>query len=317
MSTINRDDITLAIGDNISVAISNALCSSFGERVEAIQIEKMDKRPNVADASENFRIKASNKKLFLKLSNSEFPNVVDEEVQQSRKCKDYLGCEVGSVILTPVLSGEINGRSYAVFDYCEGFGGNRIIWWYQKQKLMPSIFSWLRAVLLHPVSKQQSDTRTSNGIEHAIDSLRRLHGLPDWFSAEMSGARFSGALSKGCNTRSLMHGDLWKGNILRSPAHCNGMNFVIVDWRGAHIDGFPFFDLICLCRSLRVSRSTARTELDKHRMLIGCGMFEARLYIIGGLGLIARNIDQFPLTAFWDLARETLNYIDSLAAFDV
>ena len=113
----------------------------------------------------------------------------------------------------------------------------------------------------------------------------------------------------------LMHGDLWEGNILRTPetpADAPGASrppFVLIDWPGARVQGYPFYDLLRITRSMRIGDAILRREVSRHCRLLDTNAAGALGHLLACLGHTGLNLEYFPPEMYAELC---VNCLDDL-----
>ncbi len=97
-----------------------------------------------------------------------------------------------------------------------------------------------------------------------------------------------------------MHGDLWKGNILRQ----HDGSLALIDWAGSEVQGYAMYGLIRAAISLGVSRRRLAVEIEWHRQALGGSRHLPELHLLGALGHYARHLGEFPPDRFATSAQE-------------
>jgi hypothetical protein len=114
----------------------------------------------------------------------------------------------------------------------------------------------------------------------------------------------------------LMHGDLWKGNILlqagRNASHTDVQRsrFAIIDWAGFEGCGYAIYDLVRLARSMRISRRRLAGELVRHCAILECTTEDARSYLLTALGHIGMTLEHFPVERYVSMSLSALSLLD-------
>ena len=231
------------------------------------------------------------------------PDMVQRAMNRAHQVKLTLGRSIGFPILDPLAQGSVRGLSYAVLPYCNALSESRPAWWIQRTLLRPLIFDWLlRATecTVHDVEPAAIDRRF-------IEPLRRLASLKSINDRLRTAAgRAAERLDTGGWTprHVLMHGDLWKGNILIRTANRTVEQrrwhdrFVIIDWAGSEIHGYAMYDLVRLAQSMRLSAKRLRSEVVRHCRLLRCEPVDAMSYLLAALGHIAMNLEHFPVDRY-------------------
>lgn len=242
------------------------------------------------------------------------PNMVQRAMNRAQQAKAILGTSIGSPILDPLAQGSVQGLSYAVLPYCYGLSDSRPVWWIQRTLLRPSIFDWLWRATECSVRDVEPAA-----IERSFAGpLRRMTSLESISSRLRTAAeRATERLDNGSWTprHVLMHGDLWKGNILiRTANHAIEQRrwrdrFVIIDWGGSEIHGYAIYDLVRFAQSTRLSAWSLRRELDRHCRLLRCEPTDANSYLLAALGHFAMNLEHFPFDRFASMAESCLTLL--------
>jgi hypothetical protein len=237
------------------------------------------------------------------------PQVVQCAMQQARMAKRLIGTELGLHILDPLAEGHVQGLSYALLPYCVGLASRGIPWRLQRARLRPVLFDWLFGVCastVRPVDQAGAERQFAA-------PLAALASLPDIDEPMRAAARRAWRrLSDGQWTPRtvLMHGDLWKGNVLlratgryaqrwRRPEH-----FVVIDWPGARAQGHALFDVVRLAHSMCLGRKALRAEVDRHCALLGCDRVDAMSYLLTACGHMGASLEHFPMASFLRMVRD-------------
>jgi thiamine kinase-like enzyme len=235
----------------------------------------------------------------LKVSPREFPNVAREMAEKVVIARDALGEELGRV--TPILLSqwEVDGVTSALFEELTPIFENRVRRFIQLRRLVPRILSWLRKV-----------TELDRGLSGQLDAcLKALAGCPySLLSQNATDALAAVSSSHFAARAAVMHSDLWLGNIMLDPV--GSREFVLIDWRGSNVDGFPIFDLVRFAQSAKLRPKALRRELAAHAERLGCSILQTRIYLLAALGYIWLHLEQFPPERFNAMAESCLRTID-------
>jgi hypothetical protein len=287
--------------------IGARLSAKLGDNYRDVRVGRLREGVSVADAASTFLLQVGRDKFVLRIAPTAFPEVIELEQRRAAAAKKKLGNNLGSVILEPLDQGRLDGRSYAVVPYRTPFSEGGLRWRWEKWQTKPHILVWLEGLV---TTGSAGDGRTETFRDFMLLALaeleRRVPALQ--YPAETAKTRI---LSGAFRPRPVpMHGDFWRGNILRAPRHQAGFPFVVIDWRGSLMDGFAVFDLITLARSYNVSSTRLRAALRRHCHCLECELMDARAYVLGALGYIVMTLDQFPYERFLDLAQLSLAKCD-------
>ena len=243
------------------------------------------------------------------------PDMQERATSRALRAKALLGETLGSPILRPLVTGRANGLSYAVMPYCDRLSEVRPYRWLQNVVLRPSLLDWIWEANKCSVS----DVPPDQVKRWFWEPLRLAESFPALGSHVKSAAKDAIArLESGAWTPKhvLMHGDLWKGNILLRPREdANGKQrwsdrFVVIDWPGSEIRGYAIYDLVRLAQSVRLGASGLRRELNRHCSVLQCQRADAKAYLLAALGHIASRLESFPAASFGRMAEASLVTIE-------
>lgn len=243
----------------------------------------------------------------LACSSPSAPDMVRRAMSGALEARQMLREEEGHHILLPVCEGRVRGLSYAVLPHCAELSRRRGIWRIQRSVLSPALLDWLwnvTAATATPVAASEVAGRFVEPLE-VLASLASLDS-----DARTNSRRAVGCLRDGTWRPStvLMHGDLWKGNVLLRHVQLPRLDlswrrrFVIIDWPGSIPRGYAFFDLVRLALSLRLSSVSLSVEVDRHCRALACERDDAMSYLLAALGHIAMRLEHFPLDDFVRMA---------------
>jgi len=225
--------------------------------------------------------------LVIVVSPALFPDVVAEECRKAAEMRSLLG-DLGVPILEPLDAGRILASTYAVLPYRRPLSQRPILRRLDDMRVNRYLFEWLLQVARrHSISGEVSRyERAFRALDQAVSPESATAALLRKAETHLQSGRFV--------ARSVpMHGDLWKGNVLRGAGPAP---FTLIDWRGSSVDGFPIFDLIRAANSFHISPSALCRQLQLHRAALGCQMEDIPLYLLGALGHFAERRGEMPLT---------------------
>jgi len=101
-----------------------------------------------------------------------------------------------------------------------------------------------------------------------------------------------------------MHNDLWTGNVLGADkgAAENPYGFVLIDWAGSEVSGYPAYDLTRWAQSVRMKPRVFGRELCRHADVLGCAPDRMRAHLAVSLGYLAMHLEGFTPQRFARLA---------------
>ena len=120
----------------------------------------------------------------------------------------------------------------------------------QVNRVKPQVLSWLRNVA-------SIDGGVSSKAALCLEALAECPDQALRDAADQGLARL-----RACDfvpKSRVMHGDFWIGNVMLDPSALR--DFVVIDWRGSAVDGFPIFDLVKFAQSLKLPPYVLRREL--------------------------------------------------------
>jgi hypothetical protein len=239
-------------------------------------------------------------KRVLKVSPAAFPNVAREMAEKADIARNCLGHGLSWAVAVVLSQWETDGVSCALFEELTTISKNRVKRFVQIKRVTPAVLSWLRDV-----------AALDRGISNQGETcLQALADCPYERLREPAKAALARVQSGAFVPRSrIMHADFWVGNVMLDPT--GARPFVLIDWRGSTIDGFPIFDLVKFAQSSRLSRKLLRAELGAHADRLGCDILETRSYLLAALGYIWIHLDQFPPDRFLTMGERCLAALDN------
>ena len=243
---------------------------------------------------------------------------VGPATRSSVQCKQLLGTPLGTHILSPLAADELEGLSWAIYPYCTPLSDSRLLWPLQRKFLRQSVFEWLLDVAKETVCDVSPSEKESCFLQ-PLEYMASLSSLPKPIqqAAKVSCHTLeTGAFSPNfC----LMQGDFWKGNLLidnrfvTAPQGASwSKRFVIIDWAGAQIKGYPFYDLIRFADSFRVKGVKLVECIHLLCQELGCTVTQGRSYLLAALGNIGMNLECFPFEEFLSLVENCYNTMEQV-----
>jgi hypothetical protein len=305
------------MSSTLSLSAVNPFIRQMTERLGAQQAGvsiTLLSQGGLADSTEIFMVRDANEnpRAVVVLSPQAAPDMVGRATTRSRSIAGLVGPDLARRILLPTLSGELEGRSYAVMPYCERLSTVRPVWWLQRLKVRPVVMGWLEELARSSI-RAVSDSKVAALYEQPLAQLASTQQC----SADLRAAaeRALKRLSNG-TLRPLqvaMHGDVWTGNIMvrgRAPGVTRFEDRVtLIDWAGARVDGYPLYDLVRAAGSLRIKPSLLRTVLKRQCELLGCDLEHSPDYLVAALGGILSTLENFPMENFVRMAEECYSQV--------
>jgi hypothetical protein len=309
--------------DDLIQWLDSPLADAIGIPNGKFEISLLSPGDKVADGTTVFLLRnLSGRPLAVVLcSPAVSPEMVKRSMDRAQQAKSTLGkSDAGTHILDPLAQGWVNGLSCAVLPYCLGLSDTRF-WWIQRALLRQSVFDWLRQLTECTVCEANSAS-----IEQKfIAPLKHMVWLtPIRGPLRAAASRAIERINNGEWTPKLvlMHGDLWKGNILiRTQENILqrldiSNRFVITDWAGSEISGYAIYDLVRLADSMRLSAHNLHQEVDRYCHLLGCEQGDITSYLMAALGHIAMNLEHFPMENYTHMAESCYATLDRALAIN-
>lgn len=299
----------------IAPAARDVLCDALGDRnIGVSQLGAAERREVVIDQTRTFLVTSSaGKKYVLIVSNAKFPLTVSKAISRLQAARSVLGPRTRNVAEMPVQHGVSEGVSYALWPYRSPLSNNRFYLYAQKHLLIPKVAAWLSSV----ARETRRDDLTPEELRtNFIEPLEILVAHPE-LGATLSRlsqetlARISTGQFKPVHV--LEHGDLWRGNVLiKGPMgllNRSGNGFIVIDWGGAEVSGYPFIDLLRFIMSFDVSPAGTARHMNSMRRVIQCEPEDVAFHVVCSFGKLYQEIDNFPKQNFIDLCESAIRHL--------
>lgn len=220
-----------------------------------------------------------------------------------------LGARAADRVVETLFTGALGGRTYSVHPLLHHTASTCPLWFVQRMALRRAVFGWLREV----ACSTRAIVVPQDGDRLLLDGLAAVDASPGMPCHVRQRSRQAAArLQHGAWVPStcLMHGDLWKGNILLKGRGLNPGDFALIDWAGATLHGFPFVDLVCSADSLRAPPAQLLREMEWHASAMECDRQDACGYLLAWTGSLLRKHDAFPEHRIAELACSCLRSLD-------
>jgi hypothetical protein len=284
-----------------------------------LTVELLNSVASRADGPSAFRVMdASGKsRAVLLCSAPAYPDMVERAMLRAAQARLTLAPAEAAAILTPLLQGRMLDLSFSMLRYCQPLSTRRPLSWLQRAALRPRLLDWLYKVTTHTVAAADASQREAKFVAplERLASMAQL-GAPTRAAARRATQRLVDGSWQPRHV--LMHGDLWKGNVLIDhPLPEIGRThwrdrFVIVDWPGSELQGHAMYDLVRLSMSLRLGQAPLSAEVARHCAAVGADAEDAVSYLLSALGYIALHLEQFPLEKFAAMAQACLGHLQQV-----
>ncbi len=294
----------------IKKIVESDLKANLGvENLQFIGIDQQEALQNTDDTIK-FLIKDGQKNIaFLLCCYSEFGDIPLRNLKKVTKIKKKLSKEVGSVLLKPIMSGEVEGVCFVVWPYCKALSNHLILHRLQSLRLKSRVLSWLRK--MNEESRRRLNS--SEADKHFISLLKRFGARNDLDDNVKDAINIQVQSLENGSWHPyfvLAHNDLWIGNVLfKKNNKYNGLT--IIDWASTRRKkGFAIYDLVRLSMILKLSKREFVSEIEMHCQILHCEVKNSMGYLLASLAYLAENLDQFAEDRFLNLVHKSFNYLD-------
>ena len=98
-----------------------------------------------------------------------------------------------------------------------------------------------------------------------------------------------------------MHDDLWVGNVLINQRSAGGRTFgqfVIIDWAGSRVRGYPMYDFLRLSISFRLAGGSFFRALDQYCAALECTRTEASYAFASAAADLGQRLEHWPRESY-------------------
>ena len=272
-------------------------------------------RGKLSDSPRVFVVRVRNEKpcAVVLCSPEAAPKIVGRAMQRALECQQQAGSALGRRILQPLAQGHIAERTYAVLPYCYPLSDFRPLWYLQRHLLRPALSEWLvqlaKVTVVAPTSPQL-EARFEKPLA-ALATLDAASGRLRTAARSAANRLKSGIWSP---KHVLMHGDLWKGNVMvRAPligaADRWEDRLVLIDWAGASVDGYPLFDLVRALAAFKYNGRYARQQLLRQCEILECEPADVSSHLCAALAFYYAHLEEWPLPRFLKMSEACLDTI--------
>ncbi len=274
----------------------------------------IDDKDHPADHTYVFMVTSQNGcKYVLIISNNQYPKMVRRAIDKIQEAKSILYGWPQNVVEMPILIGDLNNNSYGLWLFRNPISKNRYIRFVQKIVLGNKVKAWLETIAAQTRKNDLSQDTINNNFIEPINALLTISKLTHLLSNDchIVLANISSGNFKPIHV--LQHSDLWHGNILISNVfrlfNPSNNGFVIIDWAGSRISGYPFFDLITLSISLNNYPAKTTRYIESMMLIFKCSRADVLAYYLCALGKLYQELENFPEDRFVNLCENSLNHL--------
>lgn len=291
----------------LSGAIETALRDETGLEPGALGIEYLCDPKEVADDPAKLLVQdaTGRKRAVVLVSSPVDPELVGRGMRIAAEARARLEPGLREAILEPLGEGRLGPCSYTILPYRRPLPDGPLARRLWRRAIRAGVLDWVAGVA-RTTRRDVPEARIGEAIEAPLEHLSRLETMPVDVreAAGRSLEAFRGGGWKAVSV--LMHGDLWEDNLLLAAnASWFGPTsaFVVIDWPGATLDGYPFYDLLRISRSMRVGAPGIRREVQRHCDSLGLGADGAMGHLLACLGQIGLHLGHFPMDMYVDMSR--------------
>jgi hypothetical protein len=249
------------------------------------------------------------------VSNKVDASYVACNVYNASAAKRLLGEDLGSVILEPLCQGDFRGLSFALWPWHKPLTSVRGLAYLQRQMVLPRMLRWLGAATRRTAREASSeDCRLL--FQRPLEQIARDARMPPEAAslAERALRRLaSGAWSPRVV---LQHKDFGYWNVLLPHGAARRRftrGFILIDWAGANMQGYPFVNLLMLGRSCRLRGPLLQKEVSRHANILSCDAEDVVSYLLAALGHVGMHLGHFAEDDYVALCRNSIAFSSAVA----
>jgi hypothetical protein len=234
------------------------------------------------------------------------PGMVARSMQRTHAAHEVLSALDEKRILLPLALGDAAGLSCALLPFCEKLPTSRPQRWWDNRRLRAPLFDWL-----HDIARLTRHEATEGVCQPALTAMAQHPEVGEVLRQAAREALLRLSTGAWRPRHVLMHGDLWRGNVMlrRGPEPWRE-RLVVIDWAGSRADGWPFFDLVKFAESIGARGAVLRTQVERHAVVLGCEVADARSALTMALAATLARLEHFPMVTFAMMGERTLGCLD-------
>ncbi len=246
------------------------------------------------------------------------PAMVSRNLEKAEEARRVLG-PLGDVILSPLHAGDFDGRSFAIFRYCEPLrSGSPFIGRAQYAWFRRTLARWLRGAARKTAVEPTPD-EAADGFAAPLEHLAGSEGMPGFVRDAAAAAlrRLDAGLWR--PRLQLMHNDLTTGNLLLAPRRLALRRFVVlgrcvlIDWERSMTRGYGFYDLYTMASTLGIGGNRLASEIRAHCEILDCDRRDVSSYLLAATGRKMMNLRDFPWEPLSRQPSQIVNRLGSVA----
>lgn len=295
-------------------ALAHHLAQVYGRKVAPAEVRALAGdlyTKQVADATHKYLVPApAGAAAFMILSGRGNPRMVARAVAKIQGARARLDALAAAPVVAPLLDGEIDGLSYAIWPLGRPISAKRVTHKLQTLMLLAPVGAWVQAICA------QSRTRptTMDSFSVPLERVAADGEFPAAMRREAHAARERLETGAWAPWHCIQHGDLWPGNIV-FPNALRPWRFWVVDWSGARIEaGYPIFDFYRYARDFPLPRARAVRQLRALCAVLECAPRDALGYQLAAMGAMGAALEEFPEEKFRKMAEHSHGFLSRLIA---
>lgn len=226
---------------------------------------------------------------FVLISSESYPDTLLNNFHKAAAVGRLIGERSARHLLIPDIVDVSNGISYTNTKYYRQFKANFFLKFLQKRVVGALIVLWLIQVLK---DTQRKLTERELRDKYVLPLQQLKQQLATNHVHRMLIDEALGALKDGTwqPRVACTHNDLWSGNVL-----VDGLfDFKIIDWGGALLEGYPFYDFIRICHSFQLHRKMIAHLFKSYSRVIECeNVSQAKYYLLAYFAYQSKNLGQW------------------------
>jgi hypothetical protein len=240
---------------------------------------------------------------------------VARNVASAAAAKRALGEDIGSVILDPIASGEFRGLSFVLWPWHRAITSIRGLAYLQRRILLPRVLGWLRDATQY-TARAAVGGEIQTAFAKPLARIAQDERMPP--AARASAREGIQRLGSGAWRPRvvLQHKDFGHWNILlpRDKAHRRQFprGFILIDWSGANLRGYPFSNLLTRARTSRMPARVLRSEMVQHCNILNCEVRDIMPNVLAGLGFVGEHLGHFSETDYIWQCHETIRFSETV-----
>lgn len=285
--------------------IAEALSTENGIPVSSAQIEQIADAggaSQLADSTSKFLVPLGSMKGFLIVSGKGNYALVRRAVENIEMARSLAG-PAREAILPPLLWGEIDGRTFAVWECQKPFPTGRMGTRLARFLYGPRILNWSLDLCINTV-------RPAIDVQEQYENpLLAVEANQNWPSEMRRDAELGlRSIGEWRPMQCVQHGDFWIGNVLRSKRG----RISVVDWGGANMNGYPVADMAQMLTSLNSRRNVKKHYMNELGSVLECHGRDLVFYVLSAIGKLGKNLEYFPVDKYREtgitLYRQTVDW---------